>query len=310
MHELIETGRIQYLVNLGPNHLAYTVDNGTIGVYEENVRLWRIKSKHRPTAMLSYDLLGMGTQQLLTGWDSGKIDVRDPLCGDVLMKLSLSHSVSGLLKADYRGIGKSDLICCGQDGEIQGYTTSKVNLAPITSVEQEQIKELLTTKQSLLLELQHYESNSKFNRDMLRDDERSKLINFPEDIGVIPANTRLQIGISTNKDSASSNGNIEVTVCTNNTTIICAVLIFADGLFAGETMIAHPNSGGAQRVVVPIKTSKDLIYDIHIKAFVGYPESVQFHVFELTRQLPKFSMYCIPHELTGSPKTVGMYCPK
>lgn len=56
---------------------------------------------------------------------------------------------------------------------------------------------------------------------------------------------------------------------------------------------------------MPLIAPKDLAYDVHIKAFVGYPESQQFHVFELTRQLPKFSMYSIPHYVSGSPKPIS-----
>ena len=40
--------------------------------------------------------------------------------------------------------------------------------------------------------------------------------------------------------------------------------------------------------------------DLHIKAFVGYKSSTHFHVFELTRQLPRFSMYSLtPTEASG-----------
>jgi hypothetical protein len=38
---------------------------------------------------------------------------------------------------------------------------------------------------------------------------------------------------------------------------------------------------------VPIFPQRDIPVDLHIKAFVGYSNSQQFHVFELTRQLPR-----------------------
>lgn len=74
--------------------MAYTVNDGTLGVYDESVRLWRIKvedlfilkrtdqevaflyyfqSKTRGTALTSFDLLGTGTYQLIIGWESGKV---------------------------------------------------------------------------------------------------------------------------------------------------------------------------------------------------------------------------------------------
>lgn len=44
---------------------------------------------------------------------------------------------------------------------------------------------------------------------------------------------------------------------------------------------------------MPFRTPKDIAYDIHIKVLVGYEKGQQFHVFELSRQLPKFSMYAL-----------------
>lgn len=44
---------------------------------------------------------------------------------------------------------------------------------------------------------------------------------------------------------------------------------------------------------VQLHPPKDLQVDLHIKAFVGHKTSSQFHVFELTRQLPRFSMYAL-----------------
>lgn len=204
IQEFVESGVIQNLIHLGPQQFAYTVNNGTVGVYEENVRLWRIKSKNRACSLSCYDLLGTGTPQLITGWNNGKLDVRDPFSGDVLYKFYLSNGISGIVHADYRGIGKHDLICCAQDGEVCGYSTSKTNLAPITIDEQERIRELLSRKQLLQLELQHYDSNAKFNRDMFRDDDKSKITGFPDGVGIIPANTRLQIGLSTNIEDTKS----------------------------------------------------------------------------------------------------------
>lgn len=42
-----------------------------------------------------------------------------------------------------------------------------------------------------------------------------------------------------------------------------------------------------------LKPPKNVVVDLHIKAYVGYKESQYFHVFELTRQLPRFAMYAL-----------------
>lgn len=38
---------------------------------------------------------------------------------------------------------------------------------------------------------------------------------------------------------------------------------------------------------------------------MGYRNSRKFHVFELTKQIPTFFMYTMPHSLTESPKSIG-----
>ncbi|GAB0088836.1 Bardet-Biedl syndrome 2 protein homolog [Sergentomyia squamirostris] len=304
LYEFTENGMIVDLMR--PGHFAYASDNGTVGVYEKNLRLWRIKSKHKPTSVIDYDFLGMGTSQLLTGWDNGKMDIRDISTGSVLFKIYLSVGITKLLKSDYRGIGKIDLICCTVDGEVRGYTTSKINIAAINVMEQEQITELFNIKHALMLELQHYESNLKYNMAS-KSQQMEEFSDTPSDIGVIPANTRLQIGIATDIENNKSSPSIEISICTNNSTIIRAVIIFAEGLFSGETLIVHPHKVNVSKLSIPVKAPKDIQYDIHIKALIGFANSQQFHVFELTRQLPKFAMYALPKTVTGSPKSTEFF---
>lgn len=53
-------------------------------------------------------------------------------------------------------------------------------------------------------------------------------------------------------------------------TIIRAVLIFAEGIFEGESHVVHPSAQNLSGCVrVPIVPPKDIPVDLHIKAFVG-----------------------------------------
>lgn len=171
--------------------------------------------------------------------------------------------------------------------------------------EQDTVRELLQQRQALLLELKQYENNTKYNEDVTSP-------RIDENVGMIPANTRLQIGISTNEEMKP---HVEISVSTNNDTIIKTVMVFAEGIFKGETLVIHPQDQQlGNHAVVPLQPPKDIPVDIHIKvnshlvicrfiiiiflistfqAFVGYKMSKQFHVFELTRQLPRFSMYSV-----------------
>ncbi|KAL3287517.1 hypothetical protein HHI36_001986 [Cryptolaemus montrouzieri] len=286
--ESIETEVVTHLLNLPENRFAYAVSNGTIGVYEQETRLWRVKSKHFAISMQVYDLMGQGTYQLITGWSNGKIDCRSIKAGEVFFKDTMNSSIAGILEGDYRSIGKPDIIAVSKEGEVKGYATSK-NLTITTpgGSEQDIVRELLAQKQALLMELKQYENNNRYNSSA-----NNQLESF-ESQGVIPANTRLQIGIAANEEFSKKQC-IEIFVSTNNSTVIRAISIFAEGIFKGETHVVHPpDSQISSDVTIPLFLPKDNPVDIHIKAFVGYQNSEQYHVFEITRQLPRFSMYAV-----------------
>ena len=67
----------------------------------------------------------------------------------------------------------------------------------------------------------------------------------------------------------------------------------------GESHVVHPKEP-ASSVSIPLNPLRDVPIDLHIKAFVGYKSSSHFHVFELTRQLPRFSMFSLVPAGTSS----------
>lgn len=59
---------------------------------------------------------------------------------------------------------------------------------------------------------------------------------------------------------------VEISVASNNDTIIRAVIVFAEGIFKGETRVEHPpQSKLTSEVRVPVCPPKDRPIDIHIK---------------------------------------------
>lgn len=59
---------------------------------------------------------------------------------------------------------------------------------------------------------------------------------------------------------------VEIFVSTNNSTIIKAVIVFAEGIFKGETHVVHPPASKlSSQITVPIFIAKDIPIDIHIK---------------------------------------------
>ncbi|XP_065423038.1 Bardet-Biedl syndrome 2 protein isoform X5 [Chrysemys picta bellii] len=260
--EMSETETITALSPMYGSRFGYALSNGTVGVYDKTARYWRIK-----------------------------VDARSDRTGEVIFKDNFASSIAGVVEGDYRMDGNTQLICCSVDGEVRGYLPGsqemKGNLMD-ASVEQDLIRELSQKKQNLLLELRNYEENSK------QADLSAQVNEADGQRGVIPANTQLQTALSVNLGSDSQAAHVELCISTSNDTMIRAVLIFAEGIFEGESHVVHPSLQNLSgRIQVPLTPPKDVPVDLHIKAFVGYRSSTQFHVFELTRQLPRFSMYAL-----------------
>ncbi|XP_073515184.1 BBSome complex member BBS2 [Phyllobates terribilis] len=294
--EMTETETITAMCPMYSSRFGYALSNGTVGVYERMSRYWRIKSKNLAMSIHAFDLNSDGVCELITGWSNGKVDARSDRTGEVIFKDNFSSSIAGVVEGDYRMDGKTQLICCSIDGEVRGYLPSSQETAGSlmdASVEQELVRELSQKKQNLLLELKNYQENSK------QAELRLQVSEPDGQMGVIPANTQLQTALSVNLGSETQSAHVELSISTSNDTIIRAILIFAEGIFEGESHVVHPSAQHLTgRIRVPICPPKDVPVDLHIKAFVGYKSSVQFHVFELTRQLPRFSMYVLSNPTT------------
>uniref|UniRef100_A0A8C9HJK1 Bardet-Biedl syndrome 2 protein homolog n=1 Tax=Piliocolobus tephrosceles TaxID=591936 RepID=A0A8C9HJK1_9PRIM len=288
--EMTETEVVTSLCPMYGSRFGYALSNGIVGVYDKTARYWRIKSKNHAMSIHAFDLNSDGVNELITGWSNGKVDARSDRTGDVIFKDNFSSAIASVVEGDYRMDGHIQLICCSVDGEIRGYLPGtaemKGNLMD-TSIEQDRIRELSQKKQNLLLELRNYEENAKAEL-------ASPLNEADGHRGIIPANTRLHTMLSVSLGSETQTAHTELCISTSNDTIIRAVLIFAEGIFTGESHVVHPSIHNlSSSICIPIVAPKDVPVDLHLKAFVGYRSSTQFHVFESTRQLPRFSMYAL-----------------
>ncbi|XP_033117827.1 Bardet-Biedl syndrome 2 protein homolog [Anneissia japonica] len=292
--EMTETEAITRLCPMTQGRFGYALANGTVGVYDKSSRFWRIKSKNQAVSIISFDLNNDGVPELITGWSNGKVDARNDRTGEVVFKDNFPVSLAGIVTGDYRMDGNTELICCSIEGEVRGYLPASKevqgNLMEI-NMEQEAIRDLSQRKQNLLLELKNYEANAR----AAHEERPSGLGDLDKvQMGIIPANTQLQTTLAVNPGTDGKSPHVELIVSTTNEMIIRAVLIFAEGIFEGESHVVHPSAVNlTQCAKVPIVPPKDIPVDLHIKALVGHKHSTQFHVFELSRQLPRFSMYMI-----------------
>lgn len=90
----------------------------------------------------------------------------------------------------------------------------------------------------------------------------------------------------------SEQGLIELKLETTNDTEIRAAIVFAEGIFKNESIVIYPHDDlVSSKISVELRPPKDIAIDLHVKALVGYRASSHFHVFELSRHLPRFAMY-------------------
>lgn len=69
LYELNETDEISCLCSLGKGRFAYGLANGTLGVYEGETRIWRIKTKNQPVALAVFP----DSDSLACAWSGGKV---------------------------------------------------------------------------------------------------------------------------------------------------------------------------------------------------------------------------------------------
>ncbi|OWR55363.1 putative Bbs2 protein [Danaus plexippus plexippus] len=289
--EIAETGPVSCLSYINEVRFAYGLANGTIGIYEDGIRLWRVKSKQNARN------LQWSGDNLVCCWANGRIDWRD-CTGRVLRRVQLRSDAAAMILADYRTVGIPDLVCVSTKGEVLGFPPIQENGGPntkkIAPSEEDRlaVTELLNKKQALMIELQHYEGNAaNTSLDIDRPDS------------AMPTNTRLQVAVAADTEE----GCLQLAVSTNNDTIVRMALVLAEGIFdSGETLARHPHPAKLRSVLyIPLKPPRDVPVDVHIKALVGYPESERFHIFELTKQLPRFSMYTLVSSSIAKSKVVN-----
>nr|XP_047128260.1 Bardet-Biedl syndrome 2 protein isoform X2 [Hydra vulgaris] len=293
--EMTETEAVTSLYPLYGTRFGYALSNGTVGVYDRSARYWRIKSKNQAVTIHSFDLDDDGVPELITGWSNGKVDGRSDRTGEVIFKQNLSSAIAGVLDADYRMDGKNQLIVCSMDGEVKGFVPVIENKNPVVELnaQQDVMHLMMQQKNSLLLEVSNYKQNTKVVDELTEGaGVPTEGAGVPTSASSIPANTQLQTSLIVVSGDENSLPCVELTVRTTNDTIIKCIIMFAEGIFDGESYVVHPQENNlSNSVQIPIYIPKDIQVDLHIKALVGYKGSSQFHVFELTRQLPRFALY-------------------
>ncbi|PAA51154.1 hypothetical protein BOX15_Mlig011015g1, partial [Macrostomum lignano] len=333
VQEITETEVVSCLCAIQGPMFAYGLANGTVGVYERSTRLWRIKSKNTPVAVFAFDLDSDGVPELITGWSNGKIDARNCRTGEVVFKDQFPSSVAGIVAADFRKDGTKLLTIVSVDGEVRSFdpvpTHLRATLLETTGVDSaSSVHSLMQTRQNLQLELHNYEENAKAQLQQQRQQTRTAAPAAAEKLAgssgggggisglsgaasdtasAIPANTQVQTSLSVDLAHKPAPC-VCLRVATTNSTAIRAVIVFAEGIFDGESHVTHPPASrlGAS-LDIPLYPSKCASVDLHLKCLVGPRGAAQFHVFETTRSLPRFAVFA-PVAPEAAAQPAGFVC--
>lgn len=275
--EVTETDAISNLTQLHGSFYAFSLKNGTIGVYNDETRVWHAKSKHTPVSMISFDLDSDGVEELVTGWSNGKLEVRNDENGELVYKDKFSSGMAQVLKADYRMDNRDEVVALSVGGQMRGYLPAEEEMQGQLmgqSKEEGAMQQLYQRKQELLQQLASFEKNIK---QMKSGDQGA---------GTIPPNTTLSVTL---KPSLSKQGLI-MTLSTNNDTVIKLAVVTSDVLFDDGCKIWHPQRP-TSALSFCICPSRNTEVDVVIKAIVGHTTSTQEHIFHIKHKLNRFGSY-------------------
>ena len=301
--EVVEADRVNALANVSTNatNFAYSLDNGTLGVYDKDRRVWRVKSKNRPQCIAAYDIDGDGEDEVVSGWSNGKVEARKATTGEVVFRDVFGESMACVIRADYRNDGREEIVCCAANGEVRGYLAAEPEqahkLMETEGADEEEIHALNQRRQELMYELNSYESNMKTALKSYEDSKSAPLSSAApkpgkykggDEIieGVIPPDTKIDSFTEQDLDNHCA----YLVLSTNNDTVIRAAVLFGEQVFEGESLFMHP-AHPQSTIRVPFRPQKEGAVDLLLKVLVGVRNSDVVHVFELDYKLPKFIMY-------------------
>lgn len=174
LDEITEADRILFLKPIKGNRFAYGLSNGSVGVYAQNKRLWRVKTKNQVTSLNVFDVNSDGIEEILIGWSNGTFHARWQENGEILFKDKLSSPIAGIIIADYRMDGKDDIILVCESGEVKAYlpadadtlaTMNENKYTNMSSLEDHKaINDLQDKKQELINELRSIEKTLKLSK--------------------------------------------------------------------------------------------------------------------------------------------------
>ncbi|EGD73023.1 hypothetical protein PTSG_12207 [Salpingoeca rosetta] len=280
--EISERDAITQLIRLSGQRFAFSLANGTVGVFQSSTLLWSHKTKHQATALAAYDINFDGVPELAVGWADGRVDVFNPKTGDIITSQSMKAAIAGLAVADYRMEGKETLIAVSIDGRVCGFSIGmqrdqRHTAAPVV---QEDLSARLRLLQQKKKDLQYRlsalsQQTAGTKRKQQQPSEQDHMI--------------MATHITT--ELKAEDGKVILTIATSSGAPIRSVVLFADGLFEGESYVMHCAESAKSDITISLVPPRLEAFVIDAKVLVGPPTATKLGVCEVRVHVPKFASF-------------------
>jgi Bardet-Biedl syndrome 2 protein len=275
--EQAEHAKVIQLVALKENSFGYALSSGTIGVYDNGVRLWHAKAQHDIAGIACIDINQDGIPELAVAWSDGTVEIRNAATGEVVYKDVLPGPAVAITTGDYRMDGTTQLLCCTKDGVIRGYlqTTSNTDEHSDDLIElQTTVNSLRDRRHALLAELKQYETlakNSKTLRAGRTQNDWDVDLQLTADLNA----KQMVLHVNTTSDAF-------VKSC-----------IVSSEEWIEDSQLAEFSSNPSSSLSIALMPPKDVPTTLTVKATVGDKKSSQLHVVTIKQDFPRFASYVV-----------------
>lgn len=294
INEINENTKIINVAVIEGFKFVYALENGTVGLRNSTDRLWKMKENGYVTAIVIDDFNKDNIYEILLGWSNGKIQLLAQEKGKILIEFDVQQPLSTILFGSLTSSEEDHLVALTQKGEVFGYKyceeldgdteTQFVSKDKGVSPQDLQRYNLLLKEKRELIE--------KLEDIAIKNSNKSK-VNSPKDDIVLPKNTEVKIDLQSNNDNKCADLIIE---SSPEGTVIQSVIIMSEQLYQGESYVHFPPTE-TNKVVIQIKTKKDLKINLHIKVLVGKSYYLSdYQVFEFNKIIPKYCFYILLRE--------------
>lgn len=297
--EINENTKIIQVEFISQEWFAYALENGTVGVYKDHEKKWKRKEKGNVSDLIAYDFNSDKENELLIGWSTGKISLTNTSIGSVLYEFDLNAEISKMFYTSFGDNKEKHLVILTTNGEVSGYKYSNIEEQDIFT------KEVVSNTQRYVAKDKHVNNDdiNKLNslylqkklilenlEDLAIKDSNKTKKNSPKDEIVLPKNTEIKIDLNSNKENKCADLIIE---SSPEGTVIHSVIIMSEQIYKGESYVKFP-SRETNKVVIQIKTKKDMQINLHIKVLVGKSYYLHdYQIFEYNKIIPKYCFYIL-----------------